>query len=72
MEEQNADRSPPTYVTEVFETVLPPLAPSEDGLPEDTVRKHLREDGFETTTIDAALVHLLLHGYLYEGTPSYI
>ena len=66
MEKQNADRPLPAYVTEVFETVQPPLASSNDGLLEDSVREHLRENGFETATIDAALDHLLLQGYLYE------
>jgi len=66
MEEQNADRPLPGYVMEVFEAVQPPLASTEDGLPEDAVRQHLQENGFESATIEAALDHLLLHGYLYE------
>jgi len=66
MEEQNADRPLPMYVTEVFEAVESPLASAEDGLPEDAVRQLLQNNGFESATIDAALDHLLLHGYLYE------
>lgn len=66
MEDPNADRPLPSYAEEVFAAIYPEIASTENGLPENTVRERLQEDGFEPATIDAAVEYLLLHGYLYE------
>lgn len=66
MEDPNADRPLPSSAEEVFETLQPDIASTEDGLPADTARQRLQEAGFESATIDAAIDYLLLHGYLYE------
>ena len=66
MADPNADRPRPSYAEEVFAAVHPRIASTENGLPENTARERLQADGFEPATIDAALDHLLLHGYLYE------
>lgn len=66
MADPSAGRSVPSYVEEVFEALQTHITATEEGLPEDLVRKRLDEDGFESATITAALEYLLLHGYLYE------
>lgn len=66
MEDPHADRPLPAYAEEVFEAVQPHIASTENGLPEDTARERLQEAGFDPATIDAAVEHLLLHGYLFE------
>lgn len=66
MADPNADRPLPAYVKEVFAAIQPEIASTENGLEEDTARERLQADGFELATIDAAVDHLLLHGYLYE------
>lgn len=40
---------------------------TEDGLPADAARIRLQDEESESATIDAALEHLLLQGYLCEG-----
>lgn len=66
MEDANNDRPLPSYVQEVREAIQPHITATEDGLPADTARSRLQDEGFESATIDAAVEHLLLHGYLYE------
>jgi len=65
MENPNADRPLPSYVQEVFEALHPHITATENGLPPETARIRLQDEGFEQVTIEAAIDHLLLHGYLY-------
>ena len=56
----------PAYTEEVLETVTPWLASADSGLPRTEVTTRLKDEGFESATVEAALDQLIDRGYLYD------
>ncbi len=61
-----SSRPLPTYAEEVLAALKPKVASTANGVAQETAEAYLDEEGFESSTISAALDELQNRGYIYE------